>query len=115
MAVVNTFARSEYASIPRLGASAVAVGLMGLILHVTPAFAAGNSPPAFSGARSLLADLIVLPDSDLARESGRNLRGPEINHGVEGHAPIVLWDELKVPAQASIGSSGINVTINGSK
>lgn len=109
MAMIKWFVRPASVLAPRK--VAVVLGAV-LVLFAPAAFAGGNPPPA--NAHSILADLVVVPDADLARQSGTSLPGPQLDHGAEGHPPIVLWDELKPPVQAAIGSGSINLTINGS-
>ena len=59
-----------------------------------------------------LADVVVLSNSAMARETGTSLRPATINHDSGDRPTILLWDELKASPQLSSGVGGsANVTV----
>jgi hypothetical protein len=82
--------------------------LLGLLLLSAGCWASESSEVT-TAPRALpptLADIVVLSDAAMARETGTSLRPPTIGHESTGHPTVLLWDELKTAPQVTPGQEG---------
>ena len=87
------------------------VVIAGLACISGGSWAAGISGPLpAADVPTTLADVVVLSDAAMARQTGTNLGPPAIVHDLVGRPTVLLWDELRATPQLPTGP-GSTVTI----